>query len=86
MRAVFPNEEGNLAAGLFARIKVPISEPHQALLVNDQAIGTKQGNNYILILNDKNAVEDRAVEVGQLYDGLREDKPPAEIGRPVPHR
>jgi RND family efflux transporter MFP subunit len=72
VRAVFPNEDGALAAGLFARIRVPIAAPHEALLVNDGAIGTDQGQKFIVALNDKNEVERCMVEVGQLHDGLRE--------------
>jgi hypothetical protein len=59
-------------AGLFTRIQVPIAAPHDALLVNDRAIGTDQGQRFIVVVNDKNEVERRMVEVGQLHDGLRE--------------
>jgi RND family efflux transporter MFP subunit len=72
VRAVFPNKDESLVAGLFARIRVPIAAPHDALLVNDRAIGTDQGQRFIVVVNDKNEVERRMVEVGQLHDGLRE--------------
>jgi multidrug efflux system membrane fusion protein len=72
VRCAFPNETEALVAGLFARIKVPISEPHQALLVADQAVGTNQGQKYVLVANDKDEIEYRAVDVGQVFDGLRE--------------
>jgi multidrug efflux system membrane fusion protein len=72
VRAVFPNEDETLVAGLFTRIRVPIAAPHDALLVNDRAIGTDQGQRFIVVVNDKNEVERRMVEVGQLHDGLRE--------------
>jgi multidrug efflux pump subunit AcrA (membrane-fusion protein) len=72
VRAVFPNKDETLVAGLFARIRVPISRPHEALLVNDGAIGTDQGQRFIVVVNDKNEIERRMVEVGQLHDGLRE--------------
>jgi RND family efflux transporter MFP subunit len=72
VRAVFPNEDGTLVAGLFARIRVPIAPPHDALLVNDRAIGTDQDQRFVVVVNDKNEVERRMVEVGQLHDGLRE--------------
>jgi RND family efflux transporter MFP subunit len=72
VRAVFPNEDETLVAGLFARIRIPIAAPHDALLVNDRAIGTDQGQRFIVVVNDKNEVERRMVEVGQLHDGLRE--------------
>jgi multidrug efflux system membrane fusion protein len=72
VRAIFPNEDETLVGGLFARIRVPIAAPHEALLVNDRAIGTDQGQRFIVVVNDKNEVERRMVEVGQLHDGLRE--------------
>ncbi len=71
-RAVFPNEDGFIGAGLFGRIRVPISPPHDALLVIDRAVGTNQGQKFVLVVNDSNEVEYRAVDVGQIQDGLRE--------------
>ena len=72
VRAVFPNKDGFVGAGLFGRIRVPISATHDALLVIDRAVGTNQGQKYVLVVNANNEVEYRAVDVGQLHDGLRE--------------
>jgi len=72
VRAAFKNEDGSLLAGLFARIRVPVSADHEALLVADQAVGTNQGQKYVLVVNDKDEVEYRVVDVGQVFDGLRE--------------
>lgn len=72
LRAVFPNEDGVLVAGMFARVRVPVSSPHRALLVSDRAVGTGQGQRYVLAVNDKDEVEYRVVQVGQLHGELRE--------------
>jgi RND family efflux transporter MFP subunit len=72
VRAVFPNADGFIGSGMFGRIRVPIGEPHDALLVLDQAVGTNQGQKYVLVVNDQNEVEYRPVETGQVQDGLRE--------------
>ena len=72
VRAVFPNEDGFIGSGMFGRVRVPIGLPHDALLVLDEAIGTNQGQYYVLVVNDQNQVEYRAVDVGQVQDGLRE--------------
>jgi multidrug efflux pump subunit AcrA (membrane-fusion protein) len=72
VRAVFPNENETLVAGVFTRIRVPISAPHAALLVPEQAIGTDQGQKYLLVVNAKDEVEYRAVDVGQMHESLRE--------------
>jgi RND family efflux transporter MFP subunit len=74
VRAVFPNKDESLVAGLFARIKVPVSAEHKALLVADSAIGTNQGQRFILVVNHQNEVEYRIVDVGQMHGGLREVK------------
>ena len=58
------NEDGSIGSGLFARVKVPTSAPHKGLLVLDRAIGTDQDRRYILVVNAKNEVEYRAVNVG----------------------
>src|SRR4029077_20678477 len=72
VRAVFANADGLIGAGLFGRVRVPIGAPHDALLVIDRAVGTNQGQRYVYAINDSNEVEYRAVDVGQLHDGLRE--------------
>ncbi len=72
VRAVFDNDDGKLAAGMFGRIQVPIGDPHKALLVNDRAIGVNQGQKIVLVVTDDKKVELRIVETGQLHGGLRE--------------
>jgi RND family efflux transporter MFP subunit len=72
VRATIPNKDGKLYAGEFGRVRVPMSEPHKALLVADSAIGFEQGQRYVLVVNDQNVVEQRGVEVGQLHGGFRE--------------
>lgn len=79
VRAVFPNEDGFIGPGMFGRVRVPIGPSHDALLVLDEAIGTNQGQKYVLVVNDQNQVEYRAVDVGQVQDGLREVKRYREI-------
>jgi len=72
LRGVFPNEDSKLIAGLFARVRVPVSSPHSALLVSDRAIGTGQGQRYVMVINDKDEAEYRVVQVGQMHGELRE--------------
>ncbi|MCI0745643.1 MAG: efflux RND transporter periplasmic adaptor subunit [Verrucomicrobia subdivision 3 bacterium] len=71
LRAVFPNPEGRIVPGLFARIRVPLSEQYQALLVEEQAIGTDQGQKFVLTLSPTNTVEYRAVKLGPTVTGKR---------------
>jgi RND family efflux transporter MFP subunit len=71
MRGVFPNPEGRLKAGLFVRIRLPIGEPHEAVLIPDEALLSDQGRKYVYVVSDKNEVAYRAVTVGQEVQTLR---------------
>jgi RND family efflux transporter MFP subunit len=71
LRAVFPNEDGRIVPGLFARIRVPLSDKHNALLVSEKAIGTDQAQKYVLALTPTNTVAYQPVVLGPTIDGLR---------------
>jgi RND family efflux transporter MFP subunit len=71
LRAVFPNPEGRIVPGLFARIRVPLSERYSALLIEERAIGTDQGKRFVLTLSPTNTVEYRAVKLGPTVHGKR---------------
>ncbi len=72
LRGVFPNKGEALLPGYFARVRVPIGFPHQALLVSERALDTDQGQKILYVVNDKNEVVSRPVGLGALHDGLRE--------------
>src|SRR5437667_6782620 len=69
LRAVFPNSDGRMVPGLFARIRVPLSERHPALLVSERAIGTDQAQKYVLTLTGTNTVAYQSVELGPVIEG-----------------
>jgi RND family efflux transporter MFP subunit len=73
LRGVFPNKEQPpvLLPGLFVRIRMPIEERADALLVTERAIAADQGGRYLLTVNGENTVEKRPIRQGQLVDGLR---------------
>ncbi len=71
VRARFANPDGLLLPGLFARIRVPIGEPYKSILISERAIGSDQGQRYLLVVNDKNIAEYRKVKVGVLREGHR---------------
>ncbi len=71
VRAVFANKDGALAQGYFARVRVPVSRPRQAVLVTERALDNDQGQKILYVVNDKNEVVSRPVLVGQMHDGLR---------------
>jgi RND family efflux transporter MFP subunit len=76
IRALFPNPKpavGDrvLTPGLFARFRVVIGAPYQALLVNQRAIGTDQNIKYVYVVNDENKVERHDVELGAQQGSLQ---------------
>jgi RND family efflux transporter MFP subunit len=71
VRGVFPNKDRILSPGLMARVRVPLGEPHDALLVTERAIDTDQGQKILYVVNAKNEVMSRPIRVGALHSGLR---------------
>ncbi|TAK98874.1 MAG: efflux transporter periplasmic adaptor subunit, partial [Verrucomicrobia bacterium] len=67
----FPNDDGRIVPGLFARIRVPSSARYRALLVEERAIGTDQAQRYVLTLTQTNTVAYQSVKLGPLVDGRR---------------
>ncbi|GLR71004.1 efflux RND transporter periplasmic adaptor subunit [Agaribacter marinus] len=70
-RAVFDNSNDTFIPGLFARIKLIGSATYEGILIDDKAIGTDLNNKFVLVLNDQNTVEYRAVTLGEKVNGLR---------------
>lgn len=67
-RAVFPNSDGLLEPGMFGKAKLPSSGEYEATLVLDEVIGTNQSKKYVFVVNDKDEVEIKFVELGPLHD------------------
>lgn len=69
VRARYDNSKRVFKAGLFVRVQVPMSDPYSALLVSERAIGTEQGEKFVLTVNDQKVVEQRFVKLGSLEPG-----------------
>jgi RND family efflux transporter MFP subunit len=72
VRGVLPNADGALSPGYFARVRVPVSAPHNAVLVSDRALDTDQGQKILYVVGGDNKVVVHRVRVGAIHDGLRE--------------
>ncbi len=87
LRGVFPNPKppGDvprlLAPGLFIRVRVPVGDPHPALVVPQAAVGRDQGRKYLLVLGLKNVVESRTVELGAEQPGGLQVVEPVKVVR-----
>jgi RND family efflux transporter MFP subunit len=71
VRATLPNDDRSLTPGFFARIKAPDGDPYDAVLVPERSIGVDQGQKYVFVVNDKNVVESRPIEVGTQQGRMR---------------
>ena len=63
-----------LVPGLFARIRIPGSAKHSALLVDEGAIGTDQARKFVLTITSSNRThfaEYRPVKLGPAINGKR---------------
>lgn len=78
IRGVFSNPpistEGGrvLVPGMFARIRLPVSRPHPAVLIDERAVGRDQGQTFVYVVDDQETVVFRPVTLGPTHNGLRE--------------
>ncbi|MFG0685374.1 multidrug efflux RND transporter periplasmic adaptor subunit MexE [Pseudomonas sp. WSY_20] len=70
-RAVFDNKRGEFTPGLYARLKLVGSAQYDAVLINDEAVGTDLGKKFVLVMDKDNKAAYRAVELGPKLEGLR---------------
>ena len=50
--------------GMFVRIRLPIGQPHKALLIIDRAIQSDQGLKYVYVVDAQNKVQTRSIKTG----------------------
>ena len=71
VRAVFDNTDGSLLPGLFARVRLGSGSQHEALLIDEKAVGTDQDKRYVLVVDEKGQANYREVKIGAQQSGLR---------------
>jgi membrane fusion protein, multidrug efflux system len=67
LQAAFPNPDGILRPGQFARVVAVIETIHNGLLVPQRCVQELQGKYNVFVVNDQNQVEFRKIEVGFAY-------------------
>ncbi len=70
-RAIFPNSEGALTPGLFAKVQIRGEGPYEALLVPDTAVATEQAQRVVYVLAENNMPRARPVWLGPAIGSLR---------------
>jgi RND family efflux transporter MFP subunit len=64
IRGVFANEDRALASGLFVRVRVPVSEPFEALLIPEKALATDQSIKFVYVVGSDGTASRKSVELG----------------------
>jgi len=67
LAATFPNPDGLLRPGQFARVQAKVREMQNAVVVPMRAVSELQGSYSVLVLKEDNTVEMRPVQVGATY-------------------
>jgi len=70
-RAVVPNPDGRLIAGLSARVRVLDDQSRAVLLVHEQAILTDLDHRYVWVVDGNGSTERRDLQLGAQFGSLR---------------
>jgi len=71
IRGVFENKDDALASGLFVRVRIPASQPYQAILIPERALATDQSVKYVYVVGDDGVATRRTVELGPQRGEMR---------------
>jgi membrane fusion protein (multidrug efflux system) len=71
VRGVFANKDRQLVPGMFVRMRVPVAEVPDALLVPERALGLDQSGSYLLVVDAEGTVSSRPVRTGVALGDLR---------------
>jgi RND family efflux transporter MFP subunit len=71
IRGAFENKDDALASGLFVRVRIPASQPYQALLVPERALATDQSVKYVYVVGEDGVATRRTVELGPQRGDMR---------------
>jgi RND family efflux transporter MFP subunit len=64
IRGIFPNRQREIVPGLFVRVRIPIGQQDDALLVPERATAADQVGQYVYVVNAEDTVERRDVTLG----------------------
>lgn len=83
LRGRFDNADGLLRGGLFVRVRIPVSEPYEAIQIPEMALGSDQGGDFVFVVDQQSQVFRRKVELGKLEGSLRIIKSSVAAGEQV---
>lgn len=71
IRAEFPNPDGRLLPGQFARLRMGEAKETEAVLVSERAVGVDQDKTFVLVVGDDDRAAYREVRLGEATGGLK---------------
>jgi membrane fusion protein, multidrug efflux system len=86
VRGVIPNPKPAVGPRVFIpdmylRVRLPIGDPHDALLIPQDAINTDQSQKFVYVAGPDNIVERRPIQVGQIQSNQLQVAIPEQIIR-----
>jgi multidrug efflux system membrane fusion protein len=71
IRARLENTNGAVIPGMYGTATLTLGEEKNVVLVRDEAIGADQGQRFVLVVDEKNTLQYRAVTLGAREGDLR---------------
>jgi RND family efflux transporter MFP subunit len=71
VHASVPNPDHLLLPGMFVRIRMPFGLPQKVIEVPEGTIQSDRGIHFLVVVNDKDILERRAVTVGRVEGNMR---------------
>ncbi|WP_322999786.1 efflux RND transporter periplasmic adaptor subunit [Castellaniella sp.] len=71
VRALFDNPDGRLRPGLYAKVRLGSGAAHDAVLLQEKAIGTDQAKRFVMVVDAANKAAYREVTLGSGREGWR---------------
>jgi multidrug efflux system membrane fusion protein len=71
VRSLVPNPGDVILPGMFVRVRVPLRQQADAMLVPDAVLGNDLGGSYLLVVGEGDVVQQRRVRLGPLVGNLR---------------
>ena len=66
VRAIFDNKDDTLRPGSFVRMRLPAGQAYDGMMVPEEAVGTDQGQKFVLTVDKDNMTQYKTVELGPL--------------------
>jgi len=83
LRALIDNPDSRLVPGLYARVRLGSASQHDAVLIDEKAVGTDQAKRFVLVVGEGDRTVYREVRLGSVHDGQRVVESGLEAGERI---